>query len=123
LRGATKNLYSSRLSHPSGGFVYCEKCGTTVAKIERMNYQYIKIFFVCKCGNVGKVELYRGKRQWLTYPERPLYNKENNYMCQNCERNLFSVNKDSVYNCTFYVTCGCGVEYDMEYINKWESVK
>ena len=119
MRGATRNLHYSELSHPSGGTVYCRECGKTVGKIEIMNYKYIKYFFVCKCGNTGKVELYRGKRTALTYPERPLYNNENGYMCQNCETYLFRIENDAVSNYAFDVVCKCGVEYDEEFKNKW----
>lgn len=123
MRGATRNLCGARLSHPGGGMVYCEKCGLVTGKIEKMNYKYLKYIFVCKCQNVGKVELYRGKRPWLTYPKRPLYNENNNYICQNCETPLFWVKNDSVDNHTFAVICKCGVEYDMKFKNKWEETE
>ena len=123
MRGATRNLYNSRHSHPSGGLIYCSECGTVTGKIEKMNYRYIKYFFVCKCQNVGEVELYRGKRPWLTYPKRPLYNENNNYICQNCETPIFRVMEDEVDNYSFAVICKCGVEYDMKFKNKWEDAE
>lgn len=116
--GATRNLYSSKLSHPSGGNVYCGGCGCVTGKIDIMNYKYIKYFFSCKCGNVGKVELYRGIRPWRTRPMRPLYNKDGVYICQNCEMPLFEVKEEAVDNYGFAVICKCGVEYDIKFKRK-----
>ena len=119
MRGATRNLCDSRLSHPGGGMVYCEKCGSIMGKIEKMNYRYLKYIFVCKCQNVGKVELYRGRRPWLTHPKRPLFNEGDNYICQNCETPLFWVNEDTVEQHSFAVICKCGLEYDMKFKDEW----
>lgn len=118
MMGPTRNLYNSRLSHPAGGNVFCGECGEIVGKIERMNYRYIKYFFVCKCGSVGKAELYRGKRPWLTYPQRQLYGAEHRYMCQNCESPLFFIDVGKVDNYAFAVICRCGVEYDEEFCGR-----
>jgi hypothetical protein len=103
--------------------VYCEKCGSIMGKIEKMNYRYIKYMFVCKCRNVGKVELYRGRRPWLTYPKRPLYNEKNNYICQNCETPVLWVNGDTVEQYSFAVICKCGVEYDMKFKDIWKKTE
>jgi len=118
MRGARRNLSESRLSHPGGGKVYCGECDLLIGKIEMYNYRYIKIIYVCKCGNIGEVELFRGDRPWLQYPKRPLYNKDNRYMCQACETPLFYVEEDNVYNFTFDVICKCGTEYDVKFKNK-----
>ena len=123
MRGATRNLSYAKLSHPGGGIVQCSECGAVVGKIEKFNYQYIKYIFVCKCGNVGKAELYRGKKPWLEYPKRPLYNKENHFMCQTCETPLFYVEIDAVDNFGFDVICKCGIEYDVKFKNKWEDAE
>lgn len=73
--------------------------------------------FVCNCGLVGKAEIYKEPPQ-LEYPERPLYQKDNIHICQNCERPLFWIKPGGCSNYVFSVICKCGIEYDKKYIKE-----
>ena len=101
-----------------GGNIKCEKCGEVTGYIYEHNHKYIKYRFYCKCGKYGNVEIIRGKRTPLKYPQRRLYQKGSEHICPNCERMLFRVEEETVLNYAFNVICRCGVEYDMKYIIK-----
>ena len=120
MRGPVKNLYNATVLKPNGGIVQCSCCKRVTGRIEGINYKYIEFAFVCKCGEFGKAELYRGKHPHLSYPNRALYNKESVFICQNCERPLFWVKEDAVLNYAFNVICKCGVEYDIKFERNWK---
>lgn len=102
--------------------MFCEKCNSLVGKIEMFNYSYIRYTYVCKCGNTGTAELYRGRKPWRGHPRRTLYNEDNTYKCQACETPLFWVNEENVCNHAFDVVCKCGVEYDLIFHSKWKNL-
>lgn len=98
-----------------GGIVRCRKCGRVAGFIHERNHKYISYIFVCKCTNVGKVEICRGDRPRLKSPGRKIYEKHGVHICPNCERELFWVKEDAVLNYSFGAVCACGVEYDTKY--------
>ena len=120
MRGPWKNLYKVKLNKVSGGNIICKECNNVLGYIEPMNYSYIKLAFVCKCKNIVKAELYRGKRPSLLHPNRALYNKAGKYVCQSCEIPLFSVKEENCISFAFNAVCKCGVEYDAKFKNKWQ---
>ncbi|MBR2916816.1 MAG: hypothetical protein IKC07_04385 [Clostridia bacterium] len=122
MRGPWKNLYKVKLSKVSGGNIICEECNNILGSIEPMNYSYIKLAFVCKCKSIVKAELYRGNLPTLTHPNRELYNKDGEYICQNCETPIFKVNEKDIISFAFNAICKCGVEYDVKFKNKWQEL-
>lgn len=118
MRKITRNDFNSLISKPDGGIINCDKCGRITGFIYERTHKYINYMFMCKCSNVGRAEIYRGRRPTLEYPMRKLYQKENLHICPNCERIIFRVMDDAVQNYAFNVICKCGVEYDLKYYIK-----
>ncbi len=113
-----RNLYRAEIMKNDGGTVMCKNCGNVTGYIYPYNHKHIKYMFLCKCTGYGKVEISRGKKPKLLYPQRKVYQKENIHICPNCERELFRVEEESVLNYSFNVVCKCGVEYDVKYFVK-----
>ncbi len=113
-----RNEHRAYTQKPDGGEIICKKCNKSVGFINSGMHQYIKFLFYCTCENLGKIELSKGEKPTLEYPRRKIYQKENVHICPSCERELFRVNEDRLFNYTFNAVCKCGIEYDMKYINK-----
>lgn len=103
-----KELKNSRILKEYASWIYCEQCSKTVAYLCYLNYNNVLLNFVCRCGNVGKVEIsLETNIDEFNQCEEKLLHIKNRFLCPIDNIPLFSFVGKNIEKAGCFISCEC----------------
>lgn len=110
-----KEIINGRILKNNGGWMYCDKCNSTVGYLCYSTYQAFIFDFDCNCGNKGLFKLGYGNKSTTMKSTQPLKICKNRLCCNNDDSPLLSIVEKNIKRVRYSVVCKkCLTEYIFE---------
>ncbi|MGX8128243.1 hypothetical protein ACWTV9_18440 [Clostridioides difficile] len=107
-----KELKNTRLASGYGGWIYCDQCGENIGYLCYVTYDNFKLFYQCKCGGQGQMQIAFGDIENAKASDNQLIPIKNRLCCPSDQSPLFTILDKKFMSYRYEIDCvSCKTKY------------